>query len=852
MWTIFRASSGLVRTIEDRVDDLVAQAKVDRQLQQLNPQETEAVWSDKQNSLAALKSDWARVKNLAKCLDRQMEHQSNYHLFYQTLKEYQSSLEAAFASFRTALAGQNFSGTKDEAKWLFEQMQSLITAVLQWWQRIDSLIIQSRKVLPMAARLGPLDMKRPGKVLVDFETKELTLKANDDVFVVDTSDRDSWTVETTRGQSISLPSMCIAISGPDPEVMERSLSVRTFLLADWTATLREVGRALVSFTLSVFRLARTAEVDLPTEDSLDGRELEPLLGVMEKLLQTYWAKNPEFSDMAERISKARVSLAIYDDAQDIDDCTHIDINTLFLQLSPLAITGSNSEESGGVTQKMLTLLMRKYQELLKYWEVYKVLVETSNDPNYFWMMEEFQKLRYINVTELLNFLASEDKETWLHYIHQMMSRSSRGRPEPVVTPVGLEQDLDMRPEDSLRLMEPAPSLASGASSRVLIDATDGRTFVQPEQKPQVGREVTAELIVSDPDSTAENASNGDAAPEQPEQQASFISTASLQVNLEEAAERPPTPAGSEVSAVSSGVRQRVAALGRSVSNASSVKEATASPVRSAEVEEFKRDEVEENSRMVISGVVDTLDGTMLSMQDAIERGIIHSESGSYLNRAKNVWIPIPVAVAEGLIQVERRTEERQEVKKQQVYGILTIKGGGGGGRPSFVVTAVHDKLRRSKLTLAEAQQSGLADDSLTKFLDTERDEWLELSSAADRGLIEYDVGPASGGGDSSDGGEVSYVVYSVVDVAGKTSVSFKEARERGLINAEDGAFVNNATGERLELEDAVKRGFLKADRVTGPVSQVAGAEERVVVNRLRNAKSRMRGAVRAMRGFGGN
>uniref|UniRef100_A0A1I8IVI6 SH3_10 domain-containing protein n=1 Tax=Macrostomum lignano TaxID=282301 RepID=A0A1I8IVI6_9PLAT len=796
----------LVRTIEDRVDDLVAQAKVDRQLQQLNPQETEAVWSDKQNSLAALKSDWARVKNLAKCLDRQMEHQSNYHLFYQTLKEYQSSLEAAFASFRTALAGQNFSGTKDEAKWLFEQMQSLITAVLQWWQRIDSLIIQSRKVLPMAARLGPLDMKRPGKVLVDFETKELTLKANDDVFVVDTSDRDSWTVETTRGQSISLPSMCIAISGPDPEVMERSLSVRTFLLADWTATLREVGRALVSFTLSVFRLARTAEVDLPTEDSLDGRELEPLLGVMEKLLQTYWAKNPEFSDMAERISKARVSLAIYDDAQDIDDCTHIDINTLFLQLSPLAITGSNSEESGG---KMLTLLMRKYQELLKYWEVYKVLVETSNDPNYFWMMEEFQKLRYINVTELLKPLGH-----WLHYIHQMMSRSSRGRPEPVHL-----------------------ALHRG----VLIDATDGRTFVQPEQKPQVGREVTAELIVSDPDSTADSsdASNGDAAPEQPEQQASFISTASLQVNLEEAAERPPTRLARRCRR---GVRQRVAALGRSVSNASSVKEATASPVRSAEVEEFKRDEVEENSRMVISGVVDTLDGTMLSMQDAIERGIIHSESGSYLNRAKNVWIPIPVAVAEGLIQVERRTEERQEVKKQQVYGILTIKGGGGGGRPSFVVTAVHDKLRRSKLTLAEAQQSGLADDSLTKFLDTERDEWLELSSAADRGLIEYDVGPASGGGDSSDGGEVSYVVYSVVDVAGKTSVSFKEARERGLINAEDGAFVNNATGERLELEDAVKRGFLKADRVTGPVSQVAGAEERVVVNRLRNAKSRMRGA----------
>lgn len=51
--------------------------------------------------------------------------------------------------------------------------KDMLNLFLQWWQRIDVLINQSRKIFPLKMRKTGIDMKRPGVMLVDYDNKEV-------------------------------------------------------------------------------------------------------------------------------------------------------------------------------------------------------------------------------------------------------------------------------------------------------------------------------------------------------------------------------------------------------------------------------------------------------------------------------------------------------------------------------------------------------------------------------------------------------------------------------------------------------------------------------------------------------
>uniref|UniRef100_A0A1I8GLR5 SH3_10 domain-containing protein n=1 Tax=Macrostomum lignano TaxID=282301 RepID=A0A1I8GLR5_9PLAT len=133
-----------------------------------------------------------------------------------------------------------------------------------------------------------------------------------------------------------------------------------------------------------------------------------------------------------------------------------------------------------------------------------------------------------------------------------------------------------------------------------------------------------------------------------------------------------------------------------------------------------------------------------------QRGIVSWDTGSYLNRETGDWMPIQAALSRGLIIAESRTEGRAKVKNRRVYGLVTL----------------------------QSTDSKSAD---------------KLAKAA------------------GDGG--SYLIYSALDVANGTALSFQAAKEAGVIDAEEGVFWNSRTGEALELPVAIKKGFVRARKV---------------------------------------
>jgi len=73
--------------------------------------------------------------------------------------------------------------------------------------------------------------------------------------------------------------------------------------------------------------------------------------------------------------------------------------------------------------------------------------------------------------------------------------------------------------------------------------------------------------------------------------------------------------------------------------------------QTARTEQISAAEGEERQRFEIKSVVSPIDGSEISLQNAIMLGVIQPEEGVYFNSVTGEKKPIPAAMSEGLIKV---------------------------------------------------------------------------------------------------------------------------------------------------------------------------------------------------------
>lgn len=244
-----------------------------------------------------------------------------------------------------------------------------------------------------------------------------------------------------------------------------------------------------------------------------------------------------------------------------------------------------------------------------------------------------------------------------------------------------------------------------------------------------------------------------------------------------------------------------------------------------ETDQITSTEREEKKRFVIRAVLDPRDDKELSLQDAIAKGIVDQDHGLYVNPTTGETVSIPEAMNNGQIKVEFVSTKRSEEKIRAV-GLITIKTM-KDERP-YQIDKVIDGRTGEKVDVEEAKARGILDMENDRYVIGFNNEELSVDMAIDGGwiLVEYED-------DSEPTWEVkTYAVSAVVDQRLKKKVPFYDAVKRGLIEKDTGNYVNNATGERIYVAEAIKRGFLKARVVTDTSGLDIDAENKVVVERM--------------------
>lgn len=232
---------------------------------------------------------------------------------------------------------------------------------------------------------------------------------------------------------------------------------------------------------------------------------------------------------------------------------------------------------------------------------------------------------------------------------------------------------------------------------------------------------------------------------------------------------------------------------------------------------------------------------MVSIRDAIAEGIVDQERGMYLNPDTGEGCPIPQAMNEQLILVEYQTSTKT-AEKTKAIGLITVKTP-DDSQPYKTVGAV-DPLTGERLPMAEAKRRGLVDEAETSYRLVSTDETFPIHEAVMSGWV-----TAEFEGGSQKFSVKTYAVNSVVDQRLRKKIPFYEAVRRNLIDRSTGTYINNETGERIYVVDAIRRGFLKAKVIDNVSGLDIDAENKMVVEKVDKIRKSVLKSVGVIKAF---
>src|SRR6218665_281053 len=251
-------------------------------------------------------------------------------------------------------------------------------------------------------------------------------------------------------------------------------------------------------------------------------------------------------------------------------------------------------------------------------------------------------------------------------------------------------------------------------------------------------------------------------------------------------------------------------------------------------EELTSSSLEERKCFVIRSVVDKRDDSEISLREALSAGVIDPGRGVYVNLSSGKSMAIPLAMSEGLIKVEYVSTKRS-AERTEAVGLITIRT--QIDHHEYLITGAFDALTGERVGADEARRRGLINEPGDWYLIGTTGERLPLIKAIDQGWVFASDAGGSGGEPTY---EVhTYAVREVRDHARQVNVNFAEAVLRGLIDRETGDFVNNLTGERLHVVDAIQKGSLQAKLVEDVAGLHVSPSNAVIVDRIQKINRRI-------------
>ena len=216
----------------------------------------------------------------------------------------------------------------------------------------------------------------------------------------------------------------------------------------------------------------------------------------------------------------------------------------------------------------------------------------------------------------------------------------------------------------------------------------------------------------------------------------------------------------------------------------------------------------------VNAVVDPLTGNKISLSEAVQRGILQLEDGSYVDPSNGQKMTIQEAMHSGLINatiVDKVTTKEEKTRAGFTADVSFAE------RKTLKVQSVVDPRSGRGMSLSEAVDQGIVDREGKHYIDPTTGQTLSMSTAVQKQLIK--TSPLESelvteekfrkSQQNTVTQTTSFKIQSVVDPATSQEMPVSDAVRQGILNVAGGTLHNQRTGETLMVGEALKKGLLK-------------------------------------------
>jgi len=265
--------------------------------------------------------------------------------------------------------------------------------------------------------------------------------------------------------------------------------------------------------------------------------------------------------------------------------------------------------------------------------------------------------------------------------------------------------------------------------------------------------------------------------------------------------------------------------------------------------------VSEIYRLRVESVLDAMTKQWMTLEDALEAGVISKATGEYIDELNGTCEPLELAVTNGrvkgkLLEVVRKKEEvaRQRDDNFDV-GLTLIDGQHFLSRTAHVTTSriidaeglsktvyirgVLDPATGAEISVKEAIELGLLDPITKQFIDQQTGERIPLDRAIALGLIVADVDRQV----REDVTQLTYSIGAVRDPATAELIHPSLAVARGLLDMVRGVYVEPITGKVISLAEAMEQGLIRAEPLEGESETLELSLKTTVTNAVQHGRT---------------
>ncbi|XP_026728111.1 dystonin isoform X29 [Trichoplusia ni] len=179
-----------------------------------------------ESHLQVMQSQWAWVLQLTLCLETHLKHTTQYHNFFEEVKEAEKWIQKREEALNTTFSQSEF--TLDQGERLLKGMQELREELNAHGALVSRLGDEAQAVRPLKLRRAPLTRPLRADTVCAYKHANVAIEKGAAVTVVDNSGRSRWRVRVGgAGTEVQLPGAVLALPPPCQDAVDAAARLRT-------------------------------------------------------------------------------------------------------------------------------------------------------------------------------------------------------------------------------------------------------------------------------------------------------------------------------------------------------------------------------------------------------------------------------------------------------------------------------------------------------------------------------------------------------------------------------------------------------------------------------------------------